>query len=413
VHALLPPRFGQWPIPDHLEHRVQTPDGRILAVAEWGDSNGIPLISMHGTPGGRISYWTDPTIYARHGLRRLTFDRPGYGESTRHAGRIVKDDVADVLAIAAALNVDKFAVSGGSGGGPHALAAAALLPDRVLRALISVSIAPYDAEGLDFLAGQTAGNVAEFTAAQKGEAAIRPIATQERATTLERLAAGRADFFGDSYEVSNADKAQMAKHLERVSDHLGNALVHGADGWVDDDIAFTKPWGFDVSTITVPVYLTYGRTDNLVPRRTAIGWPRTSRTPRSTPTTMPATWATTRPSSTRWPGWRAALRWESAPSVLELGALLVAAVGAAGWRVASGYRRSWATSCWDWPIHRSRRVTSPTATNCSCWPTWASSCCSSKSVSRWTCGGCAASTARSSGPHRCRCSSRQPSRRRP
>ena len=253
------------PIPDHLEHRVQTPDGRTLAVAEWGDPHGIPLISMHGTPGGRISYWSDPTIYARHGVRRLTFDRAGYGESTRHAGRIVKDDVADVLAIAEALNVDKFAVSGGSGGGPHALAAAALLPDRVLRALIAASIAPYDAEGLDFLAGQTDGNVAEFTAAQKGEAAIRPIAERERATTLERLAAGRSDFLGDSYEVSDADKAQMVKHLERVGDHLGNALAHGVDGWVDDDIAFTRPWGFDVSTITVPVYLSYGRTDNLVP----------------------------------------------------------------------------------------------------------------------------------------------------
>lgn len=253
------------PVPEHLEHRVPTPDGRTLAVAEWGDPHGIPLISMHGTPGGRISYWSDPTIYARHGLRRLTYDRPGYGESTRQPARGVRDVIDDVLAIAAALNVDKFAVSGGSGGGPHALATAALLPDRVLRALISVSIAPYDAEGLDFLAGQTAGNVAEFTAAQRGEEFIRPIAERERVTTLERLAAGRADFFGDSYEVSDADKAQMVKHLERATDHLGNALAEGVDGWVDDDIAFTKPWGFDVDTITVPVYLTYGRTDNLVP----------------------------------------------------------------------------------------------------------------------------------------------------
>src|SRR4051812_4711540 len=252
-------------IPEHVEHRVRTRDGGTLAVAEWGDPNGVPLISMHGTPGGRIAYWSDPTIYARHGLRRLTYDRPGYGESSRQPGRTVKDVVDDVLAIAAALNIDKFAVSGGSGGGPHALATAALLPERVLRALISVSIAPYDAEGLDFLAGQTAGNVAEFTAAEQGEAAIRPIAERERATTLERLSAGRSDFFGDSYEVSDADKAQMAKHLERVSDHLSNALVHGVDGWVDDDIAFTKPWGFDVGEITVPVYLTYGRTDNLVP----------------------------------------------------------------------------------------------------------------------------------------------------
>ena len=252
-------------IPDHIEHRVQAPDGRTLAVAEWGDPAGVPLISMHGTPGGRISYWSDPTIYARHGIRRLTYDRPGYGESTRQAGRVVSDVVVDVLAIADALGVGEFAVSGGSGGGPHALATAALLPDRVLRALISVSIAPFGADGLDWLAGQTAGNVAEFTAAQQGEAAIRPIAERERATTLERLAAGRSDFLGDSYEMSDADKAQMAKHLDRAADHLTNALVHGVDGWVDDDIAFTRPWGADIADISAPVYLTYGRTDNLVP----------------------------------------------------------------------------------------------------------------------------------------------------
>jgi pimeloyl-ACP methyl ester carboxylesterase len=251
--------------PEHIEHRVATPDGRTLAVAEWGDPGGVALISMHGTPGGRISYWMDPSIYARFGLRRLTYDRPGYGESTRLPGRSVADVIPDVVAIADALSIDRFAVSGGSGGGPHALAAAALLPDRVLRCMASVSIAPYDAEGLDFLAGQTAGNVAEFEAAQQGEAVIRPLVEQERATTLERLAAGRSDFFGDSYEVSEADKLQMEKHLARIADHMTSALAHGADGWVDDDICFTKPWGFDVASITVPVYLSYGRTDNLVP----------------------------------------------------------------------------------------------------------------------------------------------------
>src|SRR3954471_12270610 len=98
------------PIPEHLEHRVRTQDGGTLAVAEWGDPNGVALISMHGTPGGRIAYWSDPTIYARHGLRRLTYDRPGYGELSRQPGRTVKDVVDDVLAIAAALNIEKFAV---------------------------------------------------------------------------------------------------------------------------------------------------------------------------------------------------------------------------------------------------------------------------------------------------------------
>src|SRR6188508_3092912 len=101
--------------PEHLEHRIKTPDGRTLAVAEWGDPNGQPFITLHGTPGGRITYWRDPTIDARHGLRRITYDRPGYGESTRDEGRSVVDAVADVEAITRELGIDRFIVSGGSG----------------------------------------------------------------------------------------------------------------------------------------------------------------------------------------------------------------------------------------------------------------------------------------------------------
>jgi pimeloyl-ACP methyl ester carboxylesterase len=251
--------------PKHLEHRVTTPDGRTLAVAEWGDPNGLPFISMHGTPGGRIGYWEDPGIYARHGLRRLTYDRPGYGESTRLPGRIVADVVTDVVAIAEALGFERFVVDGGSGGGPHALATAALLPERVIRCAAIVSVAPYDADGLDWLAGQTAGNVEEFEAAAKGEKFYRPVAERERATTLERLAAGRSDIFGDSYEMSEPDRRQMERHFALVADQMINCLAGGVDGWVDDGIAFTKPWGFEVESIRVPVLLGYGRSDTLVP----------------------------------------------------------------------------------------------------------------------------------------------------
>jgi pimeloyl-ACP methyl ester carboxylesterase len=253
------------PTPEHLEHRIPTRDGRVLAVAEWGDPNGVPLFALHGTPGGRISYWSDPTIYARHGIRRFTLDRPGYGESTRQPGRIVADIAPDVVTIADALGAGRFAVTGGSGGGPHALACAALLRDRVLRCLADVSVAPYGAEGLDWMAGMTAGNVAEFEAALAGEAAIRPLTERERTTMLERFAQGRSDFLGDGYEMSAADQAQMAKHFGRMANHLTSCLAPGVDGWVDDDLAFTMPWGFEVESISVPVYLTYGRADTLVP----------------------------------------------------------------------------------------------------------------------------------------------------
>jgi len=252
-------------IPEHLEHRIRTPDGRTLAVAEWGDPNGLGMFALHGTPGGRIGWWMDPTIYARHGLRRLTVDRPGYGDSSRLRGRTIADIVADLVTIADALGIDRFAITGGSGGGPHALAAAALLPDRVLRCLGEVSIAPYTELGAEFVAGMTEGNVVEFNAARAGEEALRPILVAERSTTMERLRADRSDFLGDSYEMSEPDRIQMAKHLNRAKAHLLSCLEPGIDGWVDDDIAFTKPWGFDVRDIRVPVMLSYGRSDTLVP----------------------------------------------------------------------------------------------------------------------------------------------------
>jgi pimeloyl-ACP methyl ester carboxylesterase len=252
-------------IPEHLEHRIPTPDGRVLAVAEWGDPDGIALFALHGTPGGRISYWMDPGIYARYGLRRLTLDRPGYGDSTRRRGRSVADITSDIEVIAEALGVGQFAVTGGSGGGPHALACAALMGDRVLRCLAQVSIAPYGANGIDFLAGMNEGNVAEFNAALAGEHVLRGLLERERRTTLQRLADGNTNFLGDDYEMAEADQAQMAKHFDRIVHHMTDCLRPGVDGWIDDDIAFTKPWGFDVSSIRVPVYLAYGRADNLVP----------------------------------------------------------------------------------------------------------------------------------------------------
>lgn len=259
------PTLSRPPVPEHLEHRIRTPDGRILAVAEWGDPNGVGLFSLHGTPGGRISYWIDPGIYARYGFRRITVDRPGYGDSTRQLGRSVADFAKDAETIADALGIGEFAVTGGSGGGPHALAVAALMPDRVLRCLADVSVAPFDAEGFDFLAGMTEGNVAEFGAAVQGEHVLRPLLLTERKTTVDRLEAGNVNFLGDSYELSEADQAQAVKHINRIADHMLDCLRPGVDGWVDDDLAMVKPWGFDVAEIRCPVYLSYGRADTLVP----------------------------------------------------------------------------------------------------------------------------------------------------
>jgi pimeloyl-ACP methyl ester carboxylesterase len=257
---------SQFGVPEHLEHRLTTPDGRTLAVAEWGDPKGRPVITFHGTPGSRIGYWTpEPEIWTRFGLRRFTFDRPGYGESTRLPGRSVADVVPDVATIADAFGLRRFAIWGGSGGGPHVLACAALLADRVQRVLASVSAAPFDADGVDFTAGMNEGNVREFNAAAEGEAAVRAVVEPERRTMIERLLSGRGDFLGDEYVMPEADRIEMEKHQRAAAAHLLTALAPGVDGWVDDDMAFVKPWGFDVAACRVPIALAYGRQDMLVP----------------------------------------------------------------------------------------------------------------------------------------------------
>jgi pimeloyl-ACP methyl ester carboxylesterase len=252
-------------IPEHLEHRVPTPDGRILAVAEWGDPDGVPLLMIHGTPGSRIGWPLDLTLDTRHGIRRLTFDRPGFGESTRRPGRSVVDVVPDVVAIADALGVDQFVVAGGSGGGPHALACAALLPDRVRRCGCRVPLAPSDAPGLDWFAGMTEGNVIAYRAAREGEAAIRELCERWAKEMLDRISAEQANTLPEEFEVPESDVGQMQKEKLQLAAHMTTAVAGGVDGWVDDILALNGPWGFDAADVRVPVLLEYGRHDTLVP----------------------------------------------------------------------------------------------------------------------------------------------------
>ncbi len=156
---------------------LELADGRTLEYATWGDPEGFPILSLHGTPGCRFSRWPDEDVYAGAGAYWVTHDRAGYGRSDRHHGRNVADEVADVAALADELGFDRFGVSGGSGGGPHVLACAALLPDRVVRALCIVGVAPFGDAGLskdDWLAGMDPENVKEFENALAGEDVLTP-----------------------------------------------------------------------------------------------------------------------------------------------------------------------------------------------------------------------------------------------
>jgi pimeloyl-ACP methyl ester carboxylesterase len=149
-------------------------DGRTLTIAEWGDPDGFPVFFLHGTPGSRFVGQAFSGAYASVGARVITYDRPGYGGSDRFRGRRVVDSVADVSAIADSLGIERFAVSGGSWGGPHSLAVAARLPERVTRAACRAGVAPFDMPGFDWFADMDAANIDEIGWALGGRRRPRP-----------------------------------------------------------------------------------------------------------------------------------------------------------------------------------------------------------------------------------------------
>ena len=199
----------------------------------------------------------------------MTHDRAGYGRSTRRRGRTIADEVDDVVTLADHLGFDLFGVTGGSGGGAHALACAALLPDRVVRAICLVGVAPIGASGLEedaWLAGMDPENVKEFRWAMAGEEVLAPELEREHAKMRERVAADPSTVLGD-FELSESDRAQLARPeiMQVIRESTAEQAVNGVWGWVDDDLAHTRPWGFEVAEVAVPVLVRYGETDVLVP----------------------------------------------------------------------------------------------------------------------------------------------------
>jgi len=243
---------------------VATPDRRTLRVHLAGSEDGFPVLAHHGTPSAGILYaaWVDDA--SDRGVRLIGYDRPGYGGSTRHEGRNVADVVDDVRAIAAALGIERLATWGVSGGGPHALACAALAPDLVTAAACVAGPVPYGAEGIDFLEGMGEANVKEFEAVLAGEDALRPL--------LERDAAEMTGGGNDGMKavlatlLSPVDEAAATGAFgDFLYETMELGLRGGVDGWLDDNLAFVDHWGFDPAAIEVPLLLLQGAQDKFVP----------------------------------------------------------------------------------------------------------------------------------------------------
>ncbi len=249
---------------------VVTADGRTLAFATWGDPDGFPILVLHGTPGCRLERWPREGLYRELGVYIVTHDRAGYGRSDRRRGRCVADEVDDVLLLADELGFDRFGVTGGSGGGPHALACAARIPpERLTRVSCVVGIVPYGPEGLEreaWVAGMDAENVKEFDWALAGEDVLAPQLEALQAKIASEVEHDPAAILG-AFELSESDQAALARPELRqiIRESIREQALAGVAGWVDDSLAFVSPWGFELAQIAVPVLVRYGASDVLVP----------------------------------------------------------------------------------------------------------------------------------------------------
>ncbi len=238
-------------------------DGRQLDLLVGGDPGGLPIVIHHGAPGCALLDWSWEQEASQQGLRLVTFCRPGYGKSTRRAGRAVAQIAFDTAEVLQRLGIDRFATWGFGGGGPHALACAALLPGVVAASVIS-GPAPRAANALDWCRGVDQDRSAELAAAGSADfpallGSLAPLLEAAGQPTRDSLARGLGS------RLSSQDRAILQGP---GGDFLARWVLRGLGspwGAVDDDLALVGGWGFDPAQITVPTQLWQGTEDPMVP----------------------------------------------------------------------------------------------------------------------------------------------------
>jgi pimeloyl-ACP methyl ester carboxylesterase len=217
----------------------------------------------HGTPGAATPIRALERAAHARGLRLVTTSRPGYGDSSPQPGRTVVDVTADTAAVLAAIGADRCLVAGWSGGGPHALACGARL-GATAAVLVIAGAAPYEAAGLDWMAGMGRENIAEFSAAVQGEDRLRPYLLHEREQLKNVTGTDIVASLGTL--LPDVDRAVLTGEFgEDVAASFREAVRTGVEGWLEDDMAFTRSWGFELAEISVPTMIWQGSADLMVP----------------------------------------------------------------------------------------------------------------------------------------------------
>jgi pimeloyl-ACP methyl ester carboxylesterase len=225
-------------------------NGRLLHGYDTGGGGDLVVVWHHGTPNvgspPRPLFDTSQAL----GIRWVSYDRPGYGGSSPRPDRSVATAAEDVAAITSHLGIERYAVMGHSGGGPHALASAAIHPNRVIAVVSGAGLAPFDAEGLDWFEGMSASGTKSLRAAAAGR------------SEKERLEASGIEY---DPEFTTADLEVLSGAWSWLNEVVGPALDNGPGGLIDDDLAYVNPWGFSVEDVSAPSLFIHGGRDRIVP----------------------------------------------------------------------------------------------------------------------------------------------------
>ncbi len=253
-------------LPNGYERRaVELPGtGRVLDTITFGSPSDAALVYHSGTPGGPAPLIPLAEAAAAAGLRYVAYSRPGYGQSTPMPGRTAVDACLDTRALLDLLGHEEFVTIGWSGGGPHALACGAVAADRCEAVAVVAGVAPFGAEGLNWLEGMGAENVAEFELALSDSEAFEAM-LEETAVVMPQVARSElADALGDL--VNDRDREAIDGPL---GDYLHSSVIaafeSGPAGWRDDEAVFLGGWGFDVADVSVPTFVVQGSEDRMVP----------------------------------------------------------------------------------------------------------------------------------------------------
>ncbi|MFC1409352.1 alpha/beta fold hydrolase [Streptacidiphilus sp. N1-12] len=268
AHPAAPPApSAPPPTPPDDVTMVSTRDGRRLSVSEWGKRDGTAVFVLHGTPGSRVGVAPRPSVLYRQGIRLVAYDRPGYGWSDPVPKRQVVDAAQDVEDIAKALDIGRFAVVGRSGGGPHALACAAALGDRVTRAAALVSLAPrIGSDGMqdEWYTGMGQGNTDEYRRAEQGYETLAE-SLRDRATQIHLDPGKLLDQLLSEVQDSDLQVIADAGIRRILKDNYKEALQQQGAGWIDDAYSFAHDWGFRLAEVTTKVLLWHGSEDVFSP----------------------------------------------------------------------------------------------------------------------------------------------------